>query len=123
MGDELDQELLEMVFQDADRSHEEQKERLKHIKTTLRYAQIMGMDIIHSEHELKKSVKTARDNTYITSKRENLDELLRNWDDKEKRKKLLNKYKDIEISRPMSEGVKGASLLKKRFGGGDEFEF
>lgn len=116
-NDDLARELLDLLLEGVDQKKKAQEDRLKHYTKKHQYAVTLGQDVIHHDrHEMKDSVKMARDNIYISMKFECLDEMIRAWDNRAVRRKKLKEERDIEVSRPMMEGIRGASLVDKKIG-------
>lgn len=116
MADELSQELLDILLEGVDRKRDDQNKRLKHLGKKHKYAILMGQDVIHhDDREAKQSVREARDEVYQSMKYQTLDQQLRNWDNRNIRERLEKEIRDIEVSRPLMEGVAGASLVDKKF--------
>ena len=115
--DDLARELLDLLLEGVDQKKEAQEDRLKHYSKKHQYAVTLGQDVIHHDrHDMKDSVKQARDNTYSSMKFECLDQMIRNWDNRKVRSRLLKEERDIEVARPLMEGVRGASLVDKKIG-------
>ena len=116
MSDEIEQRLLDLVLEGVDRKNDDQEKRLEYIEKKHSYVPTMGKDVIHRDSmEIKPSVKEARDRIYESMKFEILDKLIRNWDNRSKRTMLLKDERDVDMSRPLMEGVKGASLVDKKY--------
>jgi len=125
MGDELAQDLLDTLLKNVDTLNQDQQERLKYMKKRDMQNVLLGKDVIHhDERKIKKSVTQARDRVFQEKLWMNLDEMLRNWDDRDERKKNLQRYQDIQVGRALAEGVQGASLADKKMrSGGKDFDF
>ena len=121
--EEIIERLLNIIMEGVDVKVDEQSKRLKSYAEKHRYVPLMGFDVIHSDTiNIREDVKWAAIMVFDSMLDEALDNLLRNWDEPGKRAMYLKDLRDVFVSLPLMQGIRGASLVDKKFKRGSEFE-
>ena len=121
--DEIMERLLNIIMEGVDVKTTEQAKRLKSYAEKHRYVPLMGFDVIHSDTvNIRPDVKWAAVMVFDSMLDEALDNVLHNWDDPGKKSMFLKDLRDVFVSLPLMQGIRGASLVDKKFSRSSEFE-
>ncbi len=115
--------LINIVLEGVDVKTTEQAKRLESYAKKHRYAVLMGFDVIHSDTvKIRQDVQWASIMIFDSMLDEALDNLLRNWHDEKKRTMYYKDYRDTIAALPLMKGIRGASLVDKKFSRSTQFE-
>ncbi len=121
--EEIIERLINIILEGVDVKTSEQAKRLESYAKKHRYVPLMGFDVIHSDTvSIRKDVKWAAVMVFDSMLDEALDNVLRNWEDPTKRAMYLKDLRDVFVALPLMQGIRGASLVDKKFSRASSFE-
>ena len=122
-NEDILERLINIVLEGVDVKTSEQAKRLESYAKKHRYAVLMGFDVIHSDTvKIRSDVEWAAAMTFDSMLDEALDNLLRNWHDEKKRTMYSKDLRDVFVALPLMKGIRGASLVDKKFSRASSFE-
>jgi len=121
--EDIIERLINIILEGVDVKTDEQARRLKSYAEKHRYVPLMGFDVIHSDTiEIREDVKWAATMVFDSMLDEALDNVLHHWDDPGKRAMYLKDLRDVFVALPLMKGIRGASLVDKKFSRASSFE-
>lgn len=104
--DDITTELYESVMKGLGISIENQRKDLEYHRKTDRQTINQGKHSLHKKYPIKESSRRTSRTLYEEKMTKCLDDMLKNWDDREKREKLERRYQDILVLKELSKGVR-----------------